>query len=290
MVPQDHGETHHCTRNSIVEDEVMDGLMAAKIYERNRPRLSLAVQEEMIQNNFPRLPDGESINQLTEDECMELRMSIQDMASQKMTHSIANLREQLTEYHSLIDRLSSITAKYEALKGECQERGNRIESLEQEVTALKKVQRTAGLRGNDDSVRCISCTDYTEAPGGRGASQPFSRQFPIQLQETPNYSTFFQPNVSSSKQDQAPGHFCDMNYSPIEHQARSPFCGMNQYHIPSDGGVRTTNYLPPGDCNRYRHVSELSLSAPRPKRAKTDAYEAVFSGLTNHLKGTFKSM
>lgn len=293
-MPQDHGETYHHD-DSTAENEVMNGLMAAKQYENNKPQHSLAAQEEMLKTNFPPLPNGVIAKQMTEDECMQLRASIHDMASERMAHSITNLREQLTEYHSLLDQLSSVTAKYESLEKEYQKRGDRIQSLEQEVVALKK---SHAVYVTEHSVRRVSCTG-PQGQGVDGLTQ--MKEMTMQrMQVIPN-SAVFQPNVSYIKHHQAPTPFCDMNESPMmkHHQSPSPFCNMSellqarQYispslqshcQLPSDGGFHPTCYFSSSDRNADEQAS--GLSATRPKRAISSDCASAFGVMPSQQQGT----
>ena len=127
------------TADIIVEKAIVNGLSAAVKYQKNKPRLSPAQQEELLKTSFPSVPSGTGgIAQLTDEQCRQLRTCMHDADSKKMSRSIACLRGQLTEYHSLLDKLSSMTAKYEALEKVCQDRDDRIQSLEDELAALKE--------------------------------------------------------------------------------------------------------------------------------------------------------
>lgn len=219
-------EYHHQT-DSKVECEVIDGLAAAKQYERDRTRLPLSFQEEMIKDNFRQVPDGDVSKRLTEDEYTQLRASIQNNASKRAADCIANLREQMMEYHSLLDQLSSMTAKYESMQKISQASEERIHQLEQEVVNLKKEQHHHApvLCRTGDIPRRVSY------PGGHcGVHQPtqFSPQVPImQMQQIPNWA-FCQPRASFMNH-LVPIPFCSVNDSLNQHQvAQNPFCDMNE--------------------------------------------------------------
>ena len=140
MVPQARDVQNYA--DSDVESQVKDGLEASKQYERNRKRLSSSEQEDMMKVHFPRVPAGDVAKQLTENEYMELRTSMMREEDKTRSQYIANLHKQLSEYHSILDELSLVTFKYEALQKSYQEqvaeRNSRIHSLEQEVAALKR--------------------------------------------------------------------------------------------------------------------------------------------------------
>jgi len=148
MSSQNHNLKYHPTTNdSKIKDEVMAGLRAAKHYEENKTRPSLAASEEMMRMNFPRIPSGDISKQISEDEYTQLRTSMQETTNDKTAQSIANVRVQLTEYHSLLDKLSSVVAKYDALEKEFRVRRSRIQSLEEEVVGAYDEERPECING-----------------------------------------------------------------------------------------------------------------------------------------------
>ncbi len=139
----------------------MTGLVAAKRYEQNRMHLPPEVQREMIRTNFTQIPKGDVVKTLLESEYLVLQSSIRVEASKRTSMQIANLREQMTEYNSLLDRLHEMTVSHEALEKTCEEKDGKILALEQEVEALKE-DRRQGRRwlqqssGDEGSIRRIS--------------------------------------------------------------------------------------------------------------------------------------
>ena len=127
--------------DSSIVNQIRYGLDAAQKYEQlKQQRRALSAQEDIHQMNisFPRLPEGNAVTALlTEDEYVDLRFAMQNNASNVTALSVANVRQQLTEYHSLLDQLSSITTKYIALQKTSQDQAAKIRSLEQEVASLK---------------------------------------------------------------------------------------------------------------------------------------------------------
>lgn len=293
-----HHETqYHQDEDSIVANQVMGGLIAAKQYERERKQLPPSVQEVMMENNFPRVPPTAVAKTLTERECDQLRMSMQDSAAKKAALCIANLREQLTEYHALLDKLSSVTAKYEALQVECRERDTRIQHLEQEVAAMKMGRQEQYPQQQPRQQQPGSC-DYEQHCSRRvsypaagflqpllPATQPaaFGCQLPQQLQQvTASQQTpFFQPGVlptikcSSSIQSNASSAFHPMNVAPLEYQASSQGSNFDLFETgrvnvspsPTSQPFNLSNcgvFNPSLSCNVY---SSCSSSGTRPKRS-----------------------
>lgn len=207
MMPQE--DPHSADSDADVESQVKDGLEASKQYERNRTRLSSSEQEDMMGMHFPRLPEGDVAKQLSENEYMELRTSMMREEDKTRSQYIANLREQLLEHHSLLDELSLVTFKYEALQKiyheQVSERDSRIHSLEQEVAALKQQPYHAyHVEYNMAPPRRVSVihpfcngglTDQTQM-----SSFPFVHRPPMQVQQMrmPTGSLIQQPNTSLS--------------------------------------------------------------------------------------------
>ena len=68
---QDQVQMHHQS-DSAAQSELMDGLMAARLYEKMRPPLSPAAQEEMMRTSFPLLPEGDAAKEMTPEEKVSL--------------------------------------------------------------------------------------------------------------------------------------------------------------------------------------------------------------------------
>jgi len=123
--------------DSSIINQIRYGLDAAQKYEQlKQQRRALSAQEDIHQMNisFPRLPESNAVTALlTEDEYVDLRFAMQNNASNITAVNVANVRQQLTEYHSLLDQLSSITTKYTVLQKTSQDQAAKIRSLEEEL-------------------------------------------------------------------------------------------------------------------------------------------------------------
>lgn len=218
MMPQDQLQElsrSSTTTESTVHEEVINGLLAAKKYESSKPKLTPAQQEAMMTINFPRLPEGDTAKLLSNDECQQLRSSLQDSASKRTTQSIANLRDQLTEYHALLDKLTEMTSKYEALEKMFQERGDRIQTLEQEVETLKS---------SNCPVRRVSCSVEQAMLPVAGVDVDVSCYQPVQPQaQVPMHMQAYQQPQQASN-DLA--FYQSNNYSSIQNH-QSPFVSLN---------------------------------------------------------------
>lgn len=302
--------------DTTVVDEIMNGLMAAKQYEKNKPQLSLVAQEELIATHFPCLPDGTIFEQMSKEECMQLRMSMQAKAGTGTAQNIASLREQMTEYHSLLDKLSSVMMQYDALTKEFEKRGGRIQSLEEEVAALKKKNALCVTESCIPRPVSVSCAGMgTQAQGhchvsseeiqGHGVGTPMQKnQMPMQQMHEPPmrltqellHSSILQPPLSYFNQHPRPtsSSFIDVNeLSTMALDQFSSKSGLLQAsqnaspsaptyrQLPIDYGFHSASYFSSNDRNVSKQPDLLS-SPNRHKRAILDDYEPVIGAIPFH--------
>ena len=249
------------SRNNIKNDcndddgQIMNGLVAAQQYQEHRQHLSLSTQEDMMDSNFgTRLPEGTTTMLLTEDEYVQLQSSIRGHANQQMANAIAHLREQLTEYHSLLDQLSTITDKNKLLQRTVLDRDNRIDALEQELATLKRE------RGQQDTTNCtigggrrITITDADLLPH---VSSSFLQQPIISI---PSSSSAFQPaNKVTPRQGFSSNLFC-CSLDNNKHHTSVPTTIVDgyRYHTPSPMMSSSNNQVP---SNNYIQVNSNNNS------------------------------
>eukprot|EP00585_Thalassiosira_rotula_P004115 CAMPEP_0196143712 /NCGR_PEP_ID=MMETSP0910-20130528/13676_1 /TAXON_ID=49265 /ORGANISM="Thalassiosira rotula, Strain GSO102" /LENGTH=345 /DNA_ID=CAMNT_0041405199 /DNA_START=193 /DNA_END=1230 /DNA_ORIENTATION=- len=302
--------------DTTVDKEIMNGLMAAKQYEKNKPQLSLVAQEELITMHFPCLPDGTIFEQMSKEECMHLRISMQAKAGNGSAQNTANLREQMTEYHSLLDKLSSVMMKYGALEKEFEKRGERIQSLEKEVVVLKRKNSLCVTESCIPLPVSVSCTGMgTQAQGhwhvssdeiqGHGVGTPMQKnQMPMQqmheqpvrqTQELP-HSSIFQPYLSYFNQNLRPNSSFIDAYEPSS-MALDPFSSKSGLlpasqnaspstptyeKLPIDYGFHSTSYFSSNDRNVSKHPDWLSS----PNRHKRAMFDAVIGVIPFHQQET----
>ena len=282
--------------DSNVQNEVLDGLLAAKQYESNKPQPSVTEQETMLNMNFPQLRPGDTARRLSEDECEQLRTSLQDAASEQTTRSIANLREQLTEHHALLDKLSSMTAKSEALEKRCLERDDRIKMLEQEVDTLKQshrklcnARRVSGTSFQVGAVAMVGSPQLYPQPQVQVHSQ--------QQMQPPSAPPFFQLGGSWNLNCQAPSPFNQGNEPPAmnyvvpqaSYTSCEPFYGIqgnNQLAQVATQHISTSpscQFSSSDSFNQFtlgvNQQNVSGLSPTRVKRAISDEYFNSSSGI-----------
>lgn len=304
MSSQNHNLKYHPTTNdSKIKDEVMAGLRAAKHYEENKTRPSLAASEEMMRMNFPRIPSGDISKQISEDEYTQLRTSMQETTNDKTAQSIANVRVQLTEYHSLLDKLSSVVAKYDALEKEFRVRRSRIQSLEEEVVVLTMKNAQSASTESDTPRRvsysaihgnlCVGCTGTQGRNAGASIPMQTNQMLMQQMQGPPN-SGFFQTNVSclnqnptpSSSSDakepfmMAPIHVSNHELPPKVRQNASPLPPPRDYYqLPNNSGLCPAYYSSSSYQDDNKQVDRLE-SPTWPKRSISNECYDSSTGMT----------
>ena len=237
--------------DSSIVNQIRYGLDAAQKYEQlKQQRRALSAQEDIHQMNisFPRLPEGNAVTALlTEDEYVDLRFAMQNNASNVTALSVANVRQQLTEYHSLLDQLSSVTTKYTALQKTSQDQAAKIRSLEEEV-AVASLKKRGGMQSvsTNNITRRVSvdqpplsfyqsAIQIPQLSGGGssgGGYPPFllTQQAAISRRRLPQEEVSVDMKASPRKQDQQltdtdtydnSSIQCRSGYSPIRSAKRS---------------------------------------------------------------------
>ncbi|KAL7529795.1 hypothetical protein ACHAWF_008881 [Thalassiosira exigua] len=206
-----------------VDDEIYRGLLAAKRYENDKPRLPPEVQRDLIDENFPSVPRGDVAPTLSESECLQLRASTVAAANERTSRGMANLREQLTEYHALLDELSAMTERYDALEERYKLRGRRIQLLERQVAAMSKGGGPRA-RSGPRRVSCCGVQGCGSRCGRAGAPPPPGGRSPIQKQvlgaSCPSLlpATIASPSLlpATQRQCEKRGHLLGINGLPSD--------------------------------------------------------------------------
>lgn len=147
--------------DSLLEEQIIQGLKAAKNHEKNKVGPPLCEQEDMMNDAFPMVPKcktgRQEMKQLTEMEYEELRSSMQSNAAEHTSKTLYFVQEQITEYHDVLERLASMEAHYQLIQRqnqiltsalatkseECKKCDDKILSLERELFDARQVSRYA---------------------------------------------------------------------------------------------------------------------------------------------------
>ena len=243
--------------DSNVESQIKYGLMAARQYQEHRQRLSPSTQEDMLDATFgTRLPEGTTtMPSLTEDEYVQLQSSVRQHANQRRENVITRLRDQLTEYHSLLDQLHTIAAKNKVLQRTVLDRDNRIDALEQELAVLKRKERYQ--QQHDTMINARSGGGGTRRISIHSSSslqQPAILQQPISI-SIPSSSSAFQYQANNIIHEVTPRYIsssnlfcCSLNNNNNKYSApEQPTIGDGYYTtspmmLPSNNQVSSNNH------------------------------------------------
>jgi hypothetical protein len=144
------------------EQEILHGIRDALNREAKRRKIQLspARYDELLEEAFPKMqdPEGEKAKELTMDEYVALRIGLQGVIQSEVKEKMTLLREQLSEYHSVLEDVIVFQSRCERLEQEkrdlvslcretCQVRDDKIALLEKEVSRLR----------NECRLRSSSC-------------------------------------------------------------------------------------------------------------------------------------
>ena len=112
------------------------------------------MRDVLLEESFPKIHHAEggntaTIKELTADEYVKLRISLQEIVRREVNQKMFLLREQLSEYHSVLEDVIAYKSRCERLEQEkkdlvslcrevCQVRDDKIALLERELSRLKK--------------------------------------------------------------------------------------------------------------------------------------------------------
>jgi hypothetical protein len=111
--------------------------------------------DELLENSFPKIhPEEGKAKELTVDEYVELRIGLQEVIQSDVKEKMILLREQLSEYHSVLEDVMAFKSRCERLEQEkqdllslcreaCQVRDDKIALLEKEVAQLRNERHSS---------------------------------------------------------------------------------------------------------------------------------------------------
>ena len=190
----------------LATKEILQGLKdgltrraAALAAHQDKIPLTPKTRDELLQESFPMIPTSSSNDKddvkpdLTTEECIALRIGLQNIIHSDVKRKMSLLQEQLSEYHTILEDVIAYKTKYEQLEEDkqnltricretCKVRDERIELLEKEVGRLRRLneeqQQQLRLRPRICSVissRNDSSTSHDErsAQGGQPGPQAY---------------------------------------------------------------------------------------------------------------------
>ena len=156
------------------------------------------MRDVLLEESFPKIHHAEggntaTIKELTADEYVKLRISLQEIVRREVNQKMFLLREQLSEYHSVLEDVIAYKSRCERLEQEkkdlvslcrevCQVRDDKIALLERELSRLKKdlgnSTNSSISGGGSDWPTSINSGGIGSGSGGHAAhglqqSQPY---------------------------------------------------------------------------------------------------------------------
>ena len=135
------------------EGEIRQGLVKAlNNIQLSATKMPPKIRDDLLEESFPKIHHAEgskTIKQLTADEYGKLQISLQKIVRREVNEKMFLLREQLSEYHSVLEDVIAYKSRCERLEQEkkdlvslcregCQVRDDKIALLERELSRLKK--------------------------------------------------------------------------------------------------------------------------------------------------------
>jgi hypothetical protein len=148
--------------DASAEEEILQGNRDALNHEAKRRKVQLSPEmcDKLLEESFPKLhPEEDKAKELTMDEYVALRTGLQEVIQSDVKEKMTRLREQLSEYHSVLEDVMAFKSRCERLEQEkqdllslcrevCQVRDDKIALLEKELARLR----------NDERRRSSSCS------------------------------------------------------------------------------------------------------------------------------------
>jgi hypothetical protein len=161
------------TYDSHVEQEILQGLLNAQNHEVMRRRKHIKVSlppetemsDDLLKEASPKIhpaAEEEKAKALTMDEYVALRIGLQDVIQSDVKEKMTLLRDQLSDYHSVLEDIIAFKSRCEQLEQEkqdliyfcrkaCQMRDEKIALLELVLAQLRNERkRKSGIRSDED--------------------------------------------------------------------------------------------------------------------------------------------
>ncbi len=166
------------------EVEIREGLIKALKHSAMKEKAQVAPKrrDELLEESFPKIHhSGEYMaKRLTGDEYETLRASLQEVVRAEVKEKMFLLREQLSEYHSVLEDVIAFKSRCERLEQEkkdlvslcqevCQVRDHKIALLEKELAQLRdERRRSSNSNSSSDWVSSIVSGGSSEGGDSEG--------------------------------------------------------------------------------------------------------------------------
>jgi hypothetical protein len=150
------------------EEEILPGIRNALSREtakrRKNIQLSPEMRDKLLEESFPKIhPEEDTAKELTMDEYFALRTGLQEVIQSDVQEKMILLREQLSEYHSVLEDVIAFKSRCERLEQEkqdllslcreaCQVRDDKIAMLEKELAQLRSERHSSSSSDGASSL------------------------------------------------------------------------------------------------------------------------------------------
>ncbi len=146
------------------EQEIRQGIIKALKHRALKEKVQLPPQKrnDLLEELFPKISEEDTAKELTRAEYDTLRASLQEVVQAEVKEKMFLLREQLSEYHSVLEDVIVYKSRCERLEQDkedlvslcqdvCQVRDRKIELLEKELAHLRNERRCSSSTSDSSS-------------------------------------------------------------------------------------------------------------------------------------------
>ena len=163
------------------EQEIRQGIIKAlkhRALTEKKAQLSPQKRNDLLEELFPKISEEDTAKELTRAEYDTLRASLQEVVQAEVKEKMFLLREQLSEYHSVLEDVIAYKSRCERLQQDkedlvslcqevCQVRDRKIELLEKELAHLRNERRYSS--SSDSSSDWVSSIMSGGSSGSGGS-------------------------------------------------------------------------------------------------------------------------
>jgi len=180
-----------------VEEEILQGLLSAQNHKeakwRKNIQVSTKMRDELLEESFPKIhhtdkDDGQP-KELTMDDYLGLRTGLQDVIQSDVKEKMTLLREQLSDYHLVLEDVIAFQSRCERLEQEkqdlasfcreaCQIRDDKIALLEKELAELRNDAENEQFSSFDGASPGMSDHNHHHFIGSDNGDAPVSLPHP----------------------------------------------------------------------------------------------------------------
>lgn len=166
------------------EQEIRQGIIKALKHRALKKKAQLSPERcnDLLEELFPKISEEDTAKELTRAEYDTLRASLQEVIQAEVKEKMFLLREQLSEYHSVLEDVIAYKSRCERLEQDkedlvslchdvCQVRDRKIALLEKELAHLRNERRCSSSSSSSDSSSDWVTSIMSGGSSGSGGSE-----------------------------------------------------------------------------------------------------------------------